>query len=161
MTMNVGTFVALQIEIQDRIRRAAETLRRMPREDERRHLSAGERCSWPGYVRDWHAYGADKARARLSPPSAREITEMEEVVGWISWLASRHEWEAKAMWFAFGCRAKTGDLKRTWNVSRETIRRWKKQGTEHLVAQFGKSIDCHNLTQSGKSGWMCSEIPQL
>src|ERR1051326_183536 len=60
--------------LRDRIFSAAEVLRRMP-DRERVWLSSGERAAWPTIILGyWEAYGQHRARVRLSPPSASQIT---------------------------------------------------------------------------------------
>lgn len=60
---------------------AARTLRRLPNP-----TGSGPRgygSSWPDYVREAkHAYGYHEARMRVVP-SARDISDMEEALGWL------------------------------------------------------------------------------
>lgn len=68
-------------EIEDRLEEAALTLRRLPNP-----LGSGSRgfgSSWPETVRSVHtAYGYERARMRVVP-SAREISRMDEAIGWL------------------------------------------------------------------------------
>lgn len=119
-------------DIQDRIREAADTLWRLPDSD-RRFLSAGQRGSWPGYVRDWHAYGADKARAPRATATSEAIDRMYETIGWIAWLASQDEREAKIVWAAFGMRTSTRKIVRELGIARKTVDRDKMAGLWRIL----------------------------
>ncbi|GAB4227862.1 MAG: hypothetical protein Kow0032_07460 [Methyloligellaceae bacterium] len=69
-------------EIEERLEAAARTLRRLPD-----HHVPGYRSSWPEVVHDARqAYGYDPARMPRIAPSPQDISEMEEVFGWLLWL---------------------------------------------------------------------------
>lgn len=124
-----------QAEVQDRIREAAIVIRRMSNPDHR-FLKAGERGSWPGYVRDWQAYGADRVRLKLPPPNGAEIDRMEETIGWISWLATQDEREARIVWLMFGAGQRVNVIARTFGISRDTVERDRKAGVQRIVTRI-------------------------
>lgn len=134
--ISVQGVVNLHIEVQDRMREAALTLWRSPRPTEEKYLRSGERCSWPQYVRDWHAYGADRARMPKIPPQPEAIDRMEEVLGWISWLATQDTDEAKIVWFSFGIPTRTKLLAGRLGVHRETIKRKRETGIQRILYRF-------------------------
>lgn len=80
-------------EIEDRMEEAARTLRRLPNPPG--SGPSGYGSSWPDYVRSrFTAYGADAARIKVVP-SARDIKDMEECLGWLGWLSPD---DAKIVW---------------------------------------------------------------
>ncbi|MDE2099116.1 MAG: hypothetical protein KGL39_17815 [Patescibacteria group bacterium] len=67
-------------QIADRLEEAAHTLKRMPAVSVQGYIS-----SWPVTVNDYHeSYGYNSATVHLGPPSARHISEMDEVFAWIA-----------------------------------------------------------------------------
>ncbi|OSM07615.1 hypothetical protein MAIT1_04404 [Magnetofaba australis IT-1] len=45
------------------------------------------KASWPQVIHDfWNAYGWDKARTRLGPPTPDAIDRMDECMEWLRWL---------------------------------------------------------------------------
>lgn len=69
-------------QIEERLEAAAQTLRRLPN-----HHVPGYRSAWPEVVHDAHmAYGYDPARPPRIAPSPQDISDMEEVFGWLLWL---------------------------------------------------------------------------
>lgn len=139
MHLPVTTVVDLHLQMQDRIREAADTLRRMDNTD-RKFLAAGEKCSWPAYVRDWHAYGAEDAREPRIPPTNAAIDRMNETIGWIAWLATQSRDEAIVVWFSFGAMMRTKTLARRIHANRETVRRKRKAGIQRLLERFGLAL---------------------
>lgn len=136
---NVQTIVNLHLEVHDRIREAAMVLWKQPKTAEERYLQSGSRCSWPSYVRDWHAYGADKARMPKIPPQPREIDRCDEVLGWISWLAAQDgecSEEAKIIWRSFGINERTKDTARRLGIHRRTVLKRRKSGVQKIVERF-------------------------
>ena len=134
--LDANQLVDMHLEVQDRIREAAMVLWRQPKTAEERYLNAGNRCSWPQYVRDWHAYGADRARMPKIPPQPREIDRCDEVLGWIAWLATQDEAEAKLLWRRFGQRERTKVLAHRLGVHRQTINRKCRSGIQRIVDQY-------------------------
>ncbi|WP_085440268.1 DUF6362 family protein [Magnetofaba australis] len=66
----------------DRLEEAASTLQRLPKEGPR-----DLKASWPQVIHDfWNAYGWDKARTRLGPPTPDAIDRMDECMEWLRWL---------------------------------------------------------------------------
>lgn len=134
--LNASTLVDMHLEVQDRIREAAMVLWRQPRESEQRYLSAGNRCSWPQYVRDWHAYGAERARMPKIPPQPDAIDRCDEVLGWIAWLATQDELEAKIVWAKFAVRTRTKLISGRLGVHRQTVLRKQKAAIQRLVDRY-------------------------
>lgn len=128
----IAEFVALQLELQDKIRSAAYTLKRLPDTD-RRFLSAGSRCSWPTIIRDWQAYSTDGARLPRIVPTPAAIDNLDQVIEWIAWLASRDEAEARVVWLCFGLGHKSSSAAKIRGVTRFTIIRVRKAGLERLA----------------------------
>jgi hypothetical protein len=72
------------VEIRQRLREAAHTLRRMPLP--KHGLPADFRTSWPDVAHDWLAYGWTPIRTARIPPTPFEIDRLDEVLGWMHWL---------------------------------------------------------------------------
>jgi hypothetical protein len=137
--VDVGTVVNLHLQVHDRIREAAMVLWKQPKTAEERYLQSGSRCSWPPYVRDWHAYGADRAKMPKIPPQPREIDRCDEVLGWVSWLASQGgecSDEAIIVWRSFGMNERTKDTARRLGMHRQTVRFKRKSGIKKIVERF-------------------------
>lgn len=78
-------------DVADRLEQAAHTLRRLPKVG-----IDGYRSYWPPMVNEFHeAYGYNAAEARLGPPTARHITEMDQALRWLLWLTT---YESKLVW---------------------------------------------------------------
>lgn len=71
-------------ELRQRCREAAYTLRRLPMP--KNGLPADFKVSWPDIAYEWLAYGWNPMRAPRIPPSPREISRLDEVLGWLHWL---------------------------------------------------------------------------
>ncbi|MCF4165110.1 DUF6362 family protein [Zavarzinia compransoris] len=70
----------------DRLREAADTLRRLPDGEARFRL--GLRSAWPDVVRDAAtAYAAAGPSVRLGPPSPGAIDRLETTIGWLGLLS--------------------------------------------------------------------------
>jgi hypothetical protein len=83
-------------DVADRLEQAAHTLRRLPPVKVQ-----GFKSNWPEVLRDVHeAYGWDGARVRLGPPTARQITEMDEALRWLMWL---ERYEVRLVWLRASC----------------------------------------------------------
>jgi len=134
--LSANTLVNAHLEVQDRYREAAMVLWRQPKTAEERYLSAGNKCSWPQYVRDWHAYGADRARMPKIPPQPREIDRCDELLGWHAWLATQDEDAAKILWASFAIRTRTKLISSRMGIHIQTVRRKRKEGVHMLVERF-------------------------
>lgn len=124
--------------VMERLQEAGDTLKRLPKDKLDGALRAKE-GSWPGYVRDWCAYGAENAREVRIPPSAEAIDRMMEVFDWIVWLAKRVPHgpvQAKVVWLSFGMGMTTQRLTRRLHCDRTTVNRKKKAGTEAIAGRF-------------------------
>lgn len=132
MTIKLDRFVTFQLELQDKIRSAALTIARMPN-DEMRFLRAGERCCWPSFVQDWQAYGAVSARPPRIHPTPAAIDNMNEIIGYIAWLATQDFDEAKIVWLCFGMAHKSQSVAKVMGVHRTTVIRIRKAGLVRLT----------------------------
>ena len=104
----------------DRLKEAAETLKRLPASGLK---PSGYVSSWPPFIRDyWDAYGYDKPKTRLGPPSPEAISRMDETLRWLKWLEPD---ETKLVWaIASGINRKA--IGSSMGVHRTTIwREWK------------------------------------
>lgn len=74
------------VYVLDRLEVAIRTLRRVPTRDR-----AGSGRAWPDIVQDfWDCYGRHDPTPPKLVPTAKQISEMDEALGWLVWLA-RHE----------------------------------------------------------------------
>lgn len=71
-------------DVRSRLTGAADALKRMPMPQRGKPypLKAG----WPDVVYEWTAYGYTPAQIRHSPPSAEQITKLDETLEWLHWL---------------------------------------------------------------------------
>ena len=134
--LSANTLVNAHLEVQDRYREAAMVLWRLPKTAEESYLASGNRCSWVQYVRDWHAYGADRARMPKIPPQPREIDRCDELLGWHAWLATQDSDEAKICWDRFALRQRTKVIAHRMGIHRQTVRRKGIAGIQRLVTEF-------------------------
>jgi hypothetical protein len=128
-------------EIEDRLEAAALTLRRLP--DPSGSGPKGYGSSWPDYVRDArHAYGYHEARMRIVP-SAQEIAQMEEAIGWLARLScpdDRH-----ILWMrADGYRWKAI----CWRLGMARATAWRRWSAGILT--ISKSMEYNDKTRSRK-----------
>jgi hypothetical protein len=73
--------------VEAELRAAMWTLRRIP---SRNLLPAGMRAAWPEVVRDWAAYGWDRATRPRMQATSEQIRDMDRALGWVwSWLHPR------------------------------------------------------------------------
>jgi hypothetical protein len=86
------TLTVSQKAVQDRLEDAARTLRRLPPVRVQGYFS-----TWPEIRRDKaELQQMEKALLRLGPPTARSITQMEEVLFiWMKWLTIE---QRKVVW---------------------------------------------------------------
>jgi len=71
-------------DIRERLRTAARTIQRLPLP--RHGKPATMHAGWPEVVQDWLAYGWQDARAPRIVPSAAQISQLDETLGWLHWL---------------------------------------------------------------------------
>lgn len=97
-------------DVADRIEQAAHTMRKLPKVTVQGYFNA-----WPPIVREaMEAYGWEDAHVRPGPPSAHQITEMDEVMLWLMWLERE---EVRLVWLrANGVRWKRMSLELGWSV---------------------------------------------
>lgn len=82
------------VQVFEQIQRAVRTLRKLPPAFVR-----SSSCSWPEIVRSFHeAYGYNDPTPPRLVPTARQITEMDQVIGWIAFLANYGEEYPRIIW---------------------------------------------------------------
>src|SRR4051794_32409981 len=70
------------IQVFEQIQRAVRTLRKLPAVKVRSKF-----CNWPDFIRRFEdAYGTSPAQVRIVP-TARQLTELDEVIDWLAWLS--------------------------------------------------------------------------
>src|SRR5262245_32119439 len=98
----VGPSKEVLSDLKDRIFDAAQVLKRQP-DRERVWLTSGDRCAWPTIrLSCWEAYGQHRAKLRLPPPSPKQVTDMEQVMSWITWLGRLDKETMKCVWVCCG-----------------------------------------------------------
>jgi hypothetical protein len=103
--------------VADRLKEAAETLRRLPKEK-----ISSLKSNWPETIPTWGDYGDEKARVRLGPPSPDTIDRMDEALGWMRWLEPD---ETKLAW-AVACGVNRKLIGAKFGIHRGTVwREWK------------------------------------
>ena len=99
-----------------RLEEAAETMKRLPVTGLQ---PASYISSWPPVLQEfWEAYGYDKARVRLGPPTGDAISRMDDTLDWLRWL----EPEQVRLAWSRAERIPWKLLMRQLGVSRETAR---------------------------------------
>jgi hypothetical protein len=127
---------ALRAELRDRIYEAAQTLRRLP-DRESSLLRAGERCAWPTIILSyWEAYGQNAPRMRLPAPSATQISEMEEVLGWITWLGKQDRLTMRCVWVCCAENRAPSQAVAILGLHRKLIRGRRDRGLDLIARQF-------------------------
>jgi hypothetical protein len=79
--------------VEARFAEAADTLRRLPREDLR--FLGDVVSSWPPVLyekADWWVGGGPDVRLRRSPATRRAIDQLDEVLDWLFWLTPDERW---------------------------------------------------------------------
>ena len=96
---------------------AAFTMRRIPPVRIPGYIS-----SWPPIIQEfWEAYGWNKSKVRLGPPTGEAIDRMDECLGWLLWLEPE---ESKLVW-ARACRVRWQSIARRLGMCRRTAwSRW-------------------------------------
>ncbi len=107
--MSKGKNLTLK-DVSDRIDQAAHTMRKLPKVAVKGYFNV-----WPAIVREaMEAYGWDEMHVHPGPPSAHQITEMDEVMLWLMWLERD---EVRIVWLrASGVRWKRIGLETGWSV---------------------------------------------
>jgi len=76
----------------NRVKRAIKTLQALPDVDAKHLYSQG--AAWPEFVRAVNeAYGYNEARPPRFKPTALDIDQMEEGMGWLVWLKKQDDGE--------------------------------------------------------------------
>lgn len=126
---------AKRVEVAERIEESWDVLRRMP-DREREALRRAERGqAWPTmlYSADEHEAWA-KVPLKRPPPSAQQITRMEEVLDWLLVLAKQERKFFNAVWL-FCARGKgPADVGKILGCHRETATVWRDNGLDRIVA---------------------------
>jgi hypothetical protein len=82
------------MDIFEQIRRATRTIRKLPPVAVRNRF-----CNWPEIVRSFHeAYGYTEATMPRIIPTARQLTELDQVIRWIAWLSQYGEEYPRIIW---------------------------------------------------------------
>lgn len=125
---------AKRVEVAERIEEAWDVLRRMP-DKERDALRRAERGqAWPTmlYTADEHEAWA-KVPIKRPPPSAQQITRMEEVLDWLLVLAKQERKYFNAVWL-FCARGKGPiEVGKILACHRETATVWRDNGLDRIV----------------------------
>lgn len=125
---------ALMADAEERIYQAFDTLRRVPAQMCDR---SGFSSSWPAIVRSyWEAYGMHKARMKLPPPSARAISDMEIVLGWMTWLGRFDRLSMKCVFICCGRGLEPSQAGNLLGLHRNTVRRHRDEGLSRIVNRF-------------------------
>lgn len=73
-------------DVADQIERATKYMRRLPPVKPREHF-----CNWPEILRSFYeCYGNELANSklnRLPPLSPKQVSELDQVIEWITWLS--------------------------------------------------------------------------
>ena len=82
------------LEVFEQIERAVKTIRMLPR------VAVKERfCNWPEIIRSFYdAYGYNDPDPPKIRPTARQITEMDEVIKWLAWLSNYGKEYPRIIW---------------------------------------------------------------
>lgn len=137
MTAQHGhAFVALMLDISDRIGEARDCLRRLPDKDAR--FKGYSLLSWPGMLAERHIdYPNERTVIRMPPPTSAAIDRMEEVLEWLVWLAKQDRDAAHVLWICCGLRHKTKGAAKILGVHRDTVRVRRHRGllsiAEHIT----------------------------
>jgi hypothetical protein len=75
-------------ELRQRFQEAAYTLRRLPMP--RHGLPAAFQANWPDIAYTWLSYPAPTRAPRI-PPNPREISRLDEALGWLHWLSREQQ----------------------------------------------------------------------
>jgi hypothetical protein len=82
------------VEVVEQIERAVRTLRKLP------PVAVKSRfCNWPDIVQNFmDAYGYSDPIPPKIVPTARQLTQMDEVIRWLAWLSRFGEEYPRIVW---------------------------------------------------------------
>ena len=82
------------LDVFEQIERAVKTIRMLPR------VAVKERfCNWPEIIRSFYdAYGWNDPDPPKIRPTARQISEMDEVIAWLAWLSGYGKDYPRIIW---------------------------------------------------------------
>lgn len=82
------------VQVFEQIQRSVRTLRKLPRVTVRNRF-----CNWPEIVRSFYeCYGWNDPDMPRIVPTARQLTELDQVIRWIAWLSQYGEEYPKIVW---------------------------------------------------------------
>ena len=82
------------VEVFEQIKRAVRTLRKLPPVTVKSRF-----CNWPEIVRSFYeAYGYTEATMPKVVPTARQLSELDQVIGWLAWLSRYGDEYPKIIW---------------------------------------------------------------
>ncbi len=82
------------VEVFEQIERAIHTLRKLPRVAVKSRF-----CNWPDVVQNFmDAYGYSDPTPPKIVPTARQLTQMDEVIRWLAWLSRYGEEYPRILW---------------------------------------------------------------
>ena len=117
-----------------RVKCAVRTLRRVPVRDR-----ASRTTMWPDIVRDfWDCYGYNDPTPPRLVPTAVQITEMDEVLGWLAWLGRHGEPGAVRILWAKAEDYSDRRVARMVGLSPHTVKARYYQALYALAARFAK-----------------------
>jgi hypothetical protein len=127
--------VAKRVEVAERVEEFWDVLRRMP-DRERDALRRAERGQgWPLilHTADEHAAWLPQPSCR-PPPSAAQITRMEEVLDWLLALSKQDRKFFNAVWLFCALRKGPKEVAKILACHRETATVWRDNGLDRIVA---------------------------
>jgi hypothetical protein len=117
--------------------RAIKTLHALPEPDRMRSFKG----AWPDVVRDWHDYGRAPATMPRFRPTPRDVSNMLDVLGWITWLEQQNDGRRDAQiivarafgvpWWLIGER---------FGRNQRTIQRWYDGAVACIYARFSQQV---------------------
>lgn len=158
-------------QVEQRLRDALITLRRMPGG----HIwPAGIRVAWPEIVREWEAYGWDRATRPRVQATAEDIRLMDEALGWtarwlnaeaaareglpqdtvkvVMWRAAGRRWDQIGVWRAelWGMRPQEGGGRSPipGGNSYPSLVKIHRQGIELIVSKLAGTRDRDPLAEA-------------
>ncbi|OWK39534.1 DUF6362 family protein [Fimbriiglobus ruber] len=82
------------VEVFEQIERATRTLKKLPRVGVKSRF-----CNWPEVIQNFmDAYGYTDPVPPKIVPTARQLTEMDQVIRWLAWLSSFGEEYPRIVW---------------------------------------------------------------
>jgi len=135
--------VTLETRVKARLKEAAQTLRRLPRERIGAALT-----SWPDVVRQSaEAYGYDKTRVRPIPPRPDQISRMDET---LPWLFALDDAERRVVW-ARASGVPWRKLEQIDGRSHTTLRKLENRGIQRIVARLS-AVETGRKEKIGRMG---------